>query len=214
MAKNDTAFDSEQDVIKHYKQMVNNEEPIATAEYQEALKDLLKNYEKLLADTKLLTSLGDRLQRKMRQANIMIREQSAEIQTINDDLQNKNVELKLTIDELTRARANRQARVITFFIVYALFIGSESIETVIDKIFPDEFFISLISKSVIFLAVKPLESAVEKYFVKRAMTKDKRDLLDKVNRDRDADDERKAAEFDEEGLPVRKKKRKKPQSVS
>jgi len=173
------AYSRENDLIVRYRDILSDDER-SKEDYREAFEEMYKQYVKLLDDTKLLTSLGDRLQRKLRSTNMLLKQQSEEIKEINEALNQTNVELKTTIDELTRARASRKARTLVFFLFFILFLISETLEDVFDSFFPDEFIFSFAFKTILFLSLKPLESGLEKYFVRQSVSKDKRHLLQKV----------------------------------
>lgn len=189
---NDVAYTRENDVVDKYRSIL--EDPnMSSEEYRAALIDVFKQYERLLEDTKLLTTLGDRLQRKLRSTNILIKQQSEEIQEINSGLNQKNIELKLTIDELTRARASRKAQTYILIITFSIFILSELLENFFDdninniveyilrvELGTDTFWASLPFKIIILLMFKPLEGWLEKFFLRQSMDKDKRLLLKKV----------------------------------
>jgi len=177
--KEDVAYSRENELLTRYKEAISNDS-LNEDEYKEAFEEIFKGYQRLLSDTKLLTSLGDRLQRKLRSTNMLLKQQSEEIREFNDNLNKKNVELKLTIDELTRARASRKARAFIFGFAFVLFVVSESLESVFDSFFPDSLLISIAFKSVLFLSLKPIEGILEKYFLNQSISKEKRDILKRV----------------------------------
>src|SRR6185503_8079273 len=79
--------------------------------------------------------------------NIIIKRQKAEIEQ-------KNIELQETIDELTRARIGKKARAITLIIAIILFIVEDTILHFALKIVPaDSYFLSLIVKMVIIFSL-------------------------------------------------------------
>lgn|GEM_PF-5848366 len=190
---NDVAYSRENNVVDQYRDLLADETLHPAEEYHTALNVIFKHYESLLNETKLLTSLGDRLQRKLRSTNILLKQQSEEIQEINNSLNQKNIELKLTIDELTRAKASRKAQTYLLIITFLLFMLSESLENFFDNnvnnifeyLFQVEldntFWASLPFKIMILLLFKPIEGFLEKFFLRQAMDKDKRELLKKVS---------------------------------
>lgn len=190
---NDVAYSRENNVVDEYRDLLSDDTLHPAEEYHAALHGIFKHYESLLNETKLLTSLGDRLQRKLRSTNILLKQQSEEIQEFNNNLNQKNIELKLTIDELTRAKASRKAQTYLLIITFVLFMLSESLENFFDnninQIFEylfqieldNTFWASMPFKIVILLLFKPIEGFLEKFFLRQAMDKDKRELLKKVN---------------------------------
>jgi hypothetical protein len=181
--QDDVAYSRENDLIVRYREIL-SDEARSKEEYREAFEEMYKQYIKLLDDTKLLTSLGDRLQRKLRSTNLLLKQQSEEIREINEALNKTNVELKLTIDELTRARASRKARVITFLLLFALFAFSETLEDQFDSFLDEDaaesFIYSFAFKTVLFALLTPLNSFIEKFFVRQTINKDKKALLESI----------------------------------
>jgi len=192
---NDVAYTRENDVVDKYRS-ISEDTNLSSEEYRTALLDVFKQYERLLEDTKLLTTLGDRLQRKLRSTNILIKQQSEEIQDINAGLHQKNIELKLTIDELTRAKASRKAQTYLLIITFLIFMLSEYLENFFDnninriveyvlsvELGTNTFWASLPFKIILLLLFKPLEGWLERFFLRQAMDKDKREILKKVQSD-------------------------------
>lgn len=175
--KSEVAYRRENELLEKYR-AVADDDALTREEYKTAVDSLVKGYETLLGDTKLLTSVGDRLQRKLKSANMLLEQQAEEIQRINQDLQKTNVDLKNTIDELTRARASRRAQ--TFILVFAvvlMFLTEVLEEAVIEDLtFFDSgvanFMISLIPKALIVLLLKPIEGYTERYFVRISVRSD------------------------------------------
>ncbi len=147
---------------------------------EEDIKAFADKYEDVLTQLKLITSVGNRLQRKLNNANkklkafnITLRKQKAEIERINKELERTNRELRETIDELIRARAGRKATTFVLVFVIVLFIISESIEIYIEQFSQNiQKWGSIISwtlKALLALLFKPIESFFENMFTKRAM---------------------------------------------
>jgi len=175
------AYAREIEMLAKYKILVNRED-ISMDEAKAGLKDLAKDFDRLLSDVKLLTSVGDRLQRKLKSANALMRKQSEEIQKINDDLQTTNVELKTTLDELSRARASRKAQTYILGIALILFLVSELVEEVFEGYFTGggwDIAITWGVKVVLVLILQPIQSVMEKRMARAAMNEKSRELLDK-----------------------------------
>jgi hypothetical protein len=185
--KSEIAYQRENELLSKFKTVAQSED-LSKEEYRAAIDELLKSYTTLLSDTKLLTSVGDRLQRKLKGANMLLQQQSEEIQRINDNLQQTNVELKNTIDELTKARASRKAQTFILIFVVVLMVATEVmeeffIEKFVDTYFVDldkifQFMIGLIPKAVIVMLLKPIEGYTERYFIRQAQRDDARQKSD------------------------------------
>lgn len=177
----ETAYSRESETSARFKDLANRDD-LSLEEAKEGLQEYSKEFDRLLADVKLLTSVGDRLQRKLKSANMMLRQQSDEIKQINDDLQEANTELKITIDELTRTRAGRKAQTFILSIAIGLFIVSEILEGIFDDALGDSFMGQVVSwglKIGLVLIIKPLEGYIEQRLVRSAMDDKKRQLLEK-----------------------------------
>ena len=137
------------------------------AVYKEDLDDFSDEYEELIAQAKVITRVSDRLQKKLDNANIQIKEQ-------NEEIKFKNVELKSTVDQLAQARVGRKASTIMLTVALVLFIAEQVlIEPIIaEKI--DIKYVGLGILGVLFVLVKVLESSLEKYF----MNKEKKRILE------------------------------------
>lgn len=128
-------------------------------------RELASGYERLLDDSRLITSVSDRLQNKLNRAN--------------DEVKAKNEELQKTIDLLTAARAGRKAAMYVLVLAIVLFILSE---TIIEPQIDDwvrgykgthqyDFWISLFFKGLIAVMLKPLEGMIERFMVRREIEK-------------------------------------------
>ncbi|WP_421878134.1 hypothetical protein [Marinoscillum sp.] len=86
--------------------------------YKQDLESFSDEYEELVAQAKVITRVSDRLQKKLDNANIQIREQ-------NKEIGNKNVQLEQTISELAEAKVGRRATTALFFLAIILFLAEE-----------------------------------------------------------------------------------------
>lgn len=153
-SKKENLFKFEAQVLENSEALLAKEET-TFEEYKNAYKELCSNYSELLDQTKLITKVSDKLQNKLNSAN--------------EALEVKNIELSNTIDELTKARVGRKAQTIILFIGLTLFILEEIVlEPLIDSIVRDNIWISLGVKMVIAFLLKPLESFVEGWLLKAA----------------------------------------------
>ncbi len=139
--------------------------------FREDLDSFTNQYEELVAQAKVITRVSDRLQKKLDNANIQIREQ-------NEEIKDKNVQLKDTIDELAVARVGRRASAIMLTVALLLFI----LEQVFLQSIIDEYVASILSEQYVFLGsllilgilfflVKFFESRLESYFLDKEKKK-------------------------------------------
>ncbi|MCS7076947.1 MAG: hypothetical protein NZ455_09580 [Bacteroidia bacterium] len=174
------AFEQEMSILDHAQHLIASNQPISIEEF----KKMVESYENLLNDVKLLTSVSDRLQNrltnaneKLKSLNQQLKQQSEEIQTINEDINKKNTELQKTLDELmdtrndlTIARIKKRSIQYTVIVSIVLVLISEVIDRfLIPKIFPEAKFFS--SKVLILLFIKPIESAIYERLLHRAQSR-------------------------------------------
>lgn len=147
-------FNKEQKVFMHSQNIMKDTFESQAPEIYEEYSKLTKNYGRLLDETKLITSVSDRLQNKLNKANEKI------------ILQNQ--ELQETIDLLTKAKISKKAATIVLLIAVILFLLSEGfIEPIIEG-YVDDVAVGLLLKAIIALLLKPLEMLVEKILFKKA----------------------------------------------
>lgn len=185
-------FDKELNTLNHAKTVLERES-ISAEDIQAEYKDLTENYQQLLADTRVITNISDRLQNKLNITNDKlqnandtleanskeIEEKNEELKAINDEvekknqlLQSTNETLQNTIDELTKARISRQAATIVLMAAILLFIISELfLEPIVDKYFKDNFLISVAIKGSIALLLRPIDYLLEGYLQRLAVQK-------------------------------------------
>lgn len=129
------------------------------------IKEVNFHYEELVDQSKLITKVSDRLQKK--------------INRVNDQLEGKNAELQETLDDLTKAKVGRKAATIVLIIFMVIFIVVEAfvephIDDWADSNFHDDFddngilILTVGIKGVLALLLRPLESLVEKILLRRA----------------------------------------------
>lgn len=138
--------------------------------------ELCTHYESLLGDTRVITNISDRLQNKLNKANDVLHERSEEIKTINDQLNEQNLLLQNTIDELTKTKLSRRATTITIIAAVLLFILSEGflepfIEEQARKADYHANWISFAFKGFIALLLKPIEYLIDRYLQREAIRK-------------------------------------------
>lgn len=131
-------------------------------------KDLLEfteHYQDLLAQSKVITRVSDRLQSKLNKANDKIKEQ-------NEEITEKNQLLENTISQLVRARVGRKASTIILTVAIILFLSEELfLEKILDDLVNNSLYLSLGIKGGIALFLKFLEGGLETFFVKQEQLK-------------------------------------------
>ncbi|HXP48801.1 MAG TPA: hypothetical protein VN922_02540, partial [Bacteroidia bacterium] len=103
--------------------------------------------------------------------NIIIKKQKAEIEQ-------KNIELQETIDELTRAKVSRKAKALTLIVALVLFIAEDFIlDFVLHKLPEDNILLTMTIKVLIVFSLKPIERGIEHFMLKSVIKKKKRESL-------------------------------------
>jgi hypothetical protein len=106
MTREEKLFRNESNVLDKYKNFISEERSVE--ETKEALKNLTANYENLLNQTRFLTWISGRLERKLQRTN-------RELIENNNTLQN-------TLDALTKAEASKSAYAIIYSVAIVLFV--------------------------------------------------------------------------------------------
>lgn len=172
----DEVFAKENDDLARFRALVEGVD-VSTDALREALYQLLKGYEGILEDNKIMIQQGDRMQRKLKSAFTELNQQKEEIERQNTEIQKMNRELQLTLNALTKAKASRKAQTLTLFLALGLFIISEIIEEISETVL-DNFWISFGVKVLLVFLLKPLESFLEGYFHKQSINKDDRHIVE------------------------------------
>ena len=160
----------ETEIINQLDHLINNIETLPPEEIKSQLQVFAKNHKKLLQEVKLLTSVGDRLQKKVKSANEMLQEQAEEIRKINKDLQDKNIELQFTIDELTKAKAGKRATTIILIFALVLFLFTELLESMFETFFTGANMLIIYAfKISLALGFKPIEGLLESAIISHEM---------------------------------------------
>lgn len=119
----------------------------SNAELKAAHEKLTNDYKKLLEQTRFLTWISGRLEKKLHKSN--------------KELAERNNRLERTVEELVSARAGRNAYAIIYFIAIILFVLEEFlIEPVINQ-FGDGVGYSILIKLIIVLLLKVSEGFLE-----------------------------------------------------
>ena len=111
-----------------------------------------------LADAKLIFE-AEQTQKE----NVIIKKQKEEIQ-------NKNIQLQETIDELTITKVSRKARAITLVIAVILFVAEDPIlGFALNTFGKDNYLLSLAIKIVIIFSLGPINSGIQTYLLKKVI---------------------------------------------
>ena len=146
--KNDI-YTEEAEKLKKFKRFQNSKDN-SIEKYKTEYSDLVSGFEELLNQTKVITKIGDRLQKKLNE---------------------KNEELQATIEELARVKISRKATTIVFVMAIVIFIIVEAfIEPIIES--HTDFYYGLIIKLILVLSIKPIEMAFEHKLISRAKRKE------------------------------------------
>jgi hypothetical protein len=125
---------------------------------RDALEALTNEYKKLLEQTRFLTWISGRLEKKLHKAN--------------RELKDRNSLLERTIDALISARASKNAYTIIYIIAIVLFVLEEFlIEPIITK-FGSGLGFSILIKLVIVLLLKVMEGVIEERIKKKRRPED------------------------------------------
>ena len=160
--KSKNVFNDELVTLKKSRKFLERDD-ITLDECKLELTSLQNSYDELLDQSKLITKVSDRLQKKINKAN--------------DELGEKNEQLQESLDALTKARVGRRATTITLIVVITLFLFTEAvleppIERFAENTFSDYFesaplILALLAKGVIALSLRPIEKVVEKRLMKK-----------------------------------------------
>lgn len=152
-------YHQEEKQLQNFKELLKNNEV-----FVEDIDNILQNYEDLLNESKVITRISDRLQKKLDKANIRI-------QTQNGQITKTNSELKETIGHLARARVGKKASTIMFTAAIFLFVTEEYYLSSIIEQYVNLPYISLAIKGLIALFLKFVESGLEGFYLKREKAK-------------------------------------------
>ncbi|MDW3210418.1 MAG: hypothetical protein ABJO02_16240 [Reichenbachiella sp.] len=123
------------------------------------------HYKDLLDQSKVITRISDRLQKKLDHANQKIKSQNVEIHK-------KNGELEVTIDQLDKMTMGKKATRILFGVFVVLFISEQLfLEPIIDSWANGSNYVGIGVMLIIALALKFFESKLEDYFTKQRKKK-------------------------------------------
>ena len=146
MSREEKLFKNESEVLEKYRAMIGRQN--TPEETTAALEHLTMKYKSLLDQTRFLTWISGRLERKLHRTN--------------RELIDNNTRLQTTLDDLTRAEAGRSVYAIIYFIAIALFVLEEFFVEPFINMFGDSVGFSIMIKLMIVLALKASEGFIEK----------------------------------------------------
>jgi chromosome segregation ATPase len=155
MTREEKLFKNEIGVLNHYREIVSKEN--TPEETKAALTQLTGKYKALLEQTRFLTWISGRLERKL--------------QRTNSELFQKNNRLENTLNELTKAEAGRSAYAIIYFIAIILFVLEEFFVEPLIGFVGTGLGYNILIKLVIVLLLKVSEGFIEKRITKRTIAK-------------------------------------------
>jgi hypothetical protein len=139
--------------------------------YKSDLDLFSEQYEELISQANMITSVSDRLQKKLDGAILQIKEQ-------NEEIQEKNFNLENTVDKLSKARVGRQASATMLFFALLLFIVEQTfLQSIVDEYVGQfiagkyVFMGSLFVLCMLFFLVKYLEGSLETYYLNKEKKK-------------------------------------------
>jgi hypothetical protein len=160
MTREEKLFRNETNVLEHYQKIVRREIPIPDKDI--ALQKLTHKYKALLDQTRFLTWISGRLERKL--------------QRKNRELYENNTRLQHTLDELTKVEAERSATAIIYFIAIVLFVLEEYFVEPFVTMVGGNVGYSILIKLAIVLMLKLSEGFIEKKITRsRRLTARRRD---------------------------------------
>jgi len=148
-------FTEEEKVLSGYRRKIEKEDI-----YLEDAESFANNYKDLIDQTRVITRISDRLQKKLDHANQKIKSQNQEIGRKNELLEN-------TIIELTKAKVSKKASTILLTLALVLFISEQYLlEPIIESyiIIP---YLGIVLKGLIAFSLKFFEGGLESYFMKK-----------------------------------------------
>jgi hypothetical protein len=151
MTREEKLFKNELKVLNDYRDMITRD--YSYEETKSALHNLTLKYKALLEQTRFLTWISGRLERKLHRTN--------------RELFHKNNKLENTLYELTRAEAGRNAYAIIYFIAIVLFVLEEYFVEPFINMFGDSVGYSIIIKLFIVLVLKVSEGFIERKITKK-----------------------------------------------
>jgi hypothetical protein len=153
--KEDKIFKNEIAIFTKHKDLLIQEN--APEQMKESWGKLTHEYKKLLEQTRFLTWVSGRLEKKLQKSN--------------RDLQDKNKQLEQTVQDLLTAKAGRSAYAIIYFIAIVLFVLEELVLDPFIKAIGNGLAYSIMFKLIIVLMLKIAETVIEDRIKKKSAKK-------------------------------------------
>lgn len=103
------------------------------------------------------------------------KKENAIIKAQKKEIEEKNIALQETIDELTRVKVSRKAKAIAFMITIVLMVVEDAIMHFgVHPFFENNFYISFAAKVIIVICFKPIEEGIEHYLLHKVVFKKKK----------------------------------------
>lgn len=150
-SREEKLFKNELGIFNHYTSLLDKEQ--SPEELKTALEGLTKKYKSLLDQTRFLTWISGRLERKLHRSN--------------RNLNERNARLESTLADLVKARAGRNAYVIMYVIAIVLFVLEEYFVDPVISMFGNGVGLSILIKLIIVLLLKVSEGFIEERIRKR-----------------------------------------------
>lgn len=151
MTREEKLFKNEIKILNDYRDIISND--FSHHDTKAALERLTHKYKHLLEQTRFLTWISGRLERKLHRTN--------------KELFEKNNRLQSTLNELTKAKAGRSAYAIIYFIAIVLFVLEEYFVEPVITMFGDNASYSILFKLAIVLMLKVSEGFIERKIIKK-----------------------------------------------
>lgn len=158
MAKNqaeDKLFSNEAKVLHHYRDILETQKDEKIDRV--VLEELLKKYGSLLEQSKFLTWISGRLERKL--------------QKVNQELFVKNHDMQNALDDLVKAKAGKSAYAIIYFIAIILFVLEEFFVEPLITVLGGGLWYGILIKLVIVLFLKSSEGFIEEQIISKSPLK-------------------------------------------
>ncbi len=159
-------FPQEQQTLL-YAQDIAQKDDLSLAQFQQEYQALTRNYEKLLNDAKVITNISDRLQNRLNLSNEKLNFANENIQANAKVIEEKNNQLRTTIEELIQTKISKKASTIVLFAAILLFIISELfLDPIVEKYVGKNFWLGMMLKGSIALMLRPIDYLVEWYLMR------------------------------------------------
>jgi hypothetical protein len=144
-------FKNELAIFHRHRELLSQES--SSGQMKTSWENLTVEYKKLLEQTRFLTWVSGRLEKKLQRAN--------------HNLQERNTQLEKTVDDLITAKAGKRAYAIIYFIAIALFVLEEFFIEPLINVFGNGVGYSIMIKLGIVLLLKVSEGVIEERIRKK-----------------------------------------------